>query len=95
MDTLNTSEFVGWKCSFELWTTGEPSAEAKEAIDKTRVELRSTRYQLNVRYGAQLMEMAREAGNATVEKVLRQYFIAHPRSLTESVAIPARTQQVR
>lgn len=63
---------------FELWTTGEISAEALRMIEERQSSVSSTRYTIVIRRADELRQMAHETGDVPLREVLSQHFLRHP-----------------
>jgi predicted RecB family endonuclease len=80
--TRANEELVNRKLVFELWTTGELSANAKALLEAKQQEVSSTKYTLQARLGPDLRQLAAHAArrNRTLVKVLDQHFLMSPLS---------------
>jgi hypothetical protein len=63
---------------FELWTTGELTANALEKIARLQASVSPERYRVVVRQAAELGRMAKDTGDQSLCDVLAQHFFNHP-----------------
>lgn len=89
-------EYDGCRLKFELWTTGELSAQAMAMVAAKQQLVRPTKYTLDVRFGPDLHQLAmrQRRRQPTIAKVLERHFLSGPISevvALDSASPPART----
>ena len=78
--TRSSEEHAHYQLQFELWVTGELSADAVAMIRARQEAVRPTRYKIDVRFGVNLATMAtaHKRRQPALLAVLRDHFVASP-----------------
>lgn len=94
--TRQNEEYANCKLKFELWTTGELSANARAMIATRQESVRPTKYILEVRQGPYFKTMAskHKKRQPALLDVLEQHFLVSPLS-DAKVLVPAATKPTR
>lgn len=66
------------KLTFEFWTTGNLSPEARAFVQKAQQTVRRTNFTIVVREAEQLEELAKETQDMALRRTLAEHFLEHP-----------------
>ncbi|QKL55444.1 hypothetical protein Q2T91_09385 [Ralstonia pseudosolanacearum] len=93
--TLENTELQHLKLKFEMWLTGNLSPEAQRKIEATRQAVAPQKYTLELVRADDLERQVRLTNDASLLKVVKQHFLAHPLASGESVVNPPNKRRIR